>query len=518
MTEQAILPGLWPIPGDGVLARQGDLVLLIHPAGGAFTDRLLSLLTEVARTGGDGLRFTGLVSAEFDNDAVAADPSAGQPGPAVVAFGPAGPGTAIAVYGVGWADVTTGYGPQRLTTGQPYGRLRSVLPSPATAISAGVQAAADGGETDPYMRLADGMVRAVGLVFAPAGAGGEPAAVPAQAALAQPGDAEPADGSADHIAPDIAGYAAPDGGAPDAGLGAPAAAIPMPGSAEPALEPSGAAAPEPALEPASAAQPEPFSEPPRTRRPDPSTSPPGSSQPSPRRPPPNRSCRRCRAPAAWAAAWTRPSRACRAMRCPAMASSTWAPKLRASSTPTPKLRAPSTPARAICPPRCPPSCRPRSRPPSWRASSARTGTSTIRRRGTAPSAGIGLSPSASTQQGMRPPLGALILDDGSMCQLDADCIIGREPTLDSAVAEGRARPLRVTDASGVVSRMHARVELEGWQAFITDLHSANGTQILRPGDRHPTSLEPGTRVPLPGGTQIRLGGEFGLEYDAHRHA
>ena len=43
-----VLPGLWPIHGDGVLARQGDLVLLIHPAGGAFTDRLLDLLAGAA--------------------------------------------------------------------------------------------------------------------------------------------------------------------------------------------------------------------------------------------------------------------------------------------------------------------------------------------------------------------------------------------------------------------------------------------------------------------------------------
>ena len=41
MTEHGVLPGLWPIHGDGVLARQGDLVLLIHPAGGVFTDDLI---------------------------------------------------------------------------------------------------------------------------------------------------------------------------------------------------------------------------------------------------------------------------------------------------------------------------------------------------------------------------------------------------------------------------------------------------------------------------------------------
>lgn len=454
MTEQAILPGLWPIPGDGVLARQGDLVLLIHPAGGAFTDRLLSLLTEVARTGGDGLRFTGLVSAEFDRDAAAADSASAQPGPAVVAFGPAGHGTAIAVYGAGWAEVTTGYGAQRLTTGQPYGRLRSVLPSPATAISAGVQAAADGGETDPYMRLADGMVRAVGLVFAPAGTGQEPGSPPQAAA-----------GLGQHVAPGLADNAAPS---------SPAAPEPFPGLIEDQAPDAGYLATR--LEPAVA--------PPVS----------GPYPPSPEPPLPGS---------------------------PGGGPDPLVPGLPGDEVAGYGAQYPGTEAQSV--PHPGPADLPAELPSSIPPAIVE-GVYCANGHFNDPQArdcavcGGGLSPSASWQQGLRPPLGALILDDGSMCQLDADCIIGREPTLDTAVAEGRARPLRVTDASGVVSRMHARVELDGWQAFITDLHSANGTQILRPGERHPTSLEPGVRVPLPGGTQIRLGGEFGLEYDAHRHA
>ena len=121
------------------------------------------------------------------------------------------------------------------------------------------------------------------------------------------------------------------------------------------------------------------------------------------------------------------------------------------------------------------------------------------------------------QPGKRPPLGVLILSDGSVCQLDADYVIGREPTLDNAVAEGRARPLRLMGASGVVSRIHARVELDGWQVFICDLNSANGTQVLLPGERNPITLQPGVRTPMVAGTQIRLGGEYGLQYDSHRH-
>jgi hypothetical protein len=121
------------------------------------------------------------------------------------------------------------------------------------------------------------------------------------------------------------------------------------------------------------------------------------------------------------------------------------------------------------------------------------------------------------QRGKRPPLGVLILSDGSVCQLDADYVIGREPTLDSAVAEGRARPLRLIGASGAVSRIHARVELDGWQVFISDLNSANGTQIIPPGHRNAVTLKPGARGLLVAGAQIRLGGEYVLRYDSHRH-
>ena len=73
-------------------------------------------------------------------------------------------------------------------------------------------------------------------------------------------------------------------------------------------------------------------------------------------------------------------------------------------------------------------------------------------------------------------------------------------------------------ASGVVSRIRARVELDGWQVFLTDLNSANGAQVLMPGERNPVNLQPGVQEPrFQAGAQIRLGGEYGLRYDSHRH-
>ena len=87
----------------------------------------------------------------------------------------------------------------------------------------------------------------------------------------------------------------------------------------------------------------------------------------------------------------------------------------------------------------------------------------------------------------------------------------------AALKQQRPAVLWLTGASGVVSRIHARVELDGWQVFLSDLNSANGTQVLLPGERTPVSLQPGVRTALVPGAQIRLGGEYGLQYDSHRH-
>ena len=104
------------------------------------------------------------------------------------------------------------------------------------------------------------------------------------------------------------------------------------------------------------------------------------------------------------------------------------------------------------------------------------------------------------QRRERPPLGVLMLDDGSGFTLDADYVIGREPLLDGDVMAGRARPLRICDPDGSVSRLHLRISLVGWQVEITDLgsvngsvlHSADGERALVPFE--PTVIEPGVRI------------------------
>src|SRR5262249_45313278 len=117
--------------------------------------------------------------------------------------------------------------------------------------------------------------------------------------------------------------------------------------------------------------------------------------------------------------------------------------------------------------------------------------------------------------GRRPPLGVLVLDDGAVLQLDSDYVIGREPTLDASVALGKARPLRTAEGAGAVSRVHARIQLDGWRVLVTDLGSKNGTRIRLPGHAADQELIPDTPAQLLPGSQVDLGGS-GFRYESHR--
>ncbi|MFY9929657.1 MAG: FHA domain-containing protein [Streptosporangiaceae bacterium] len=411
MSGHGVLPGLWPIQGDGVLARQRDLVLLVHPVGGPLADRLLDLLADAARADEGGRHFTERVSAAFDSDAAEADTARNKPSPAAVAFGPDGAGTAIALYGTAWAEVATAYGVQRLTAGEPYGRLRCVLPSKAITIRAGAhEGDADAG-TDPYLRIADGIVRAVALVYSPEDAAGAKAAerderaVPGRAAAAEAADlGEP-------VTPDT-------GSRPShAAVASDFTSVSFVGGQADGDVPQREPLP---LGP----------EPPDEKHP-------GSAETKP-------------------------------------------PHVTGVYCKNGHFDDPEARYCAVC--------------------------------------GIGMAQrTKARRKGKRPPLGVLILNDGSVFELDTDYVIGREPSLHTSVADGSARPLRLADTEGVVSRIHARVELDGWQVYISDLNSANGTQILLPGETDGTLLVAGVRTPIVAGTEVRLGPDHGFRYDSHRH-
>ena len=458
MSDHGVLPGLWPIQGDGVLARQRDLVLLIHPAGGPLADRLLDLLADAARANEGGRRFADLVSAEFDSDAAEADAARNKPGPAAVAFGPDGAGTAITLYGTAWAEVTTAYGVQRLTAGEPYGRLRCVLPSRAITIRAGAHVGDADAGTDPYLRIADGIVRAVALVYSPEDAVGAKAAERGeQAASGRPAAADP--GHDEQAAPGRPAAADP-GHDEQAAPGRPAAADPghdeqaapgRPAAADPGHDEQ--AAPDAGSRPSYAAVASDFISVPLVPGEEDSDVPRREPLPLGPEPPDEKQLGSAEAER---------------------------PEVTGVYCKNGHFDDPEARYCAVC--------------------------------------GIGMAQlTKEGRKGKRPPLGVLILNDGSVFELDADYVIGREPSLHTSVADGSARPLRLADTQGVVSRIHARVELDGWQVYISDLNSANGTQILLPGETDGKPLVPGVRTPIVAGTEVRLGRDHGFRYDSHRH-
>ena len=108
-------------------------------------------------------------------------------------------------------------------------------------------------------------------------------------------------------------------------------------------------------------------------------------------------------------------------------------------------------------------------------------------------------------EGLRPPLGVLLLDDGTAYSLEDDYVLGREPDLSEAVASGRARALKVDDGTGKISRVHARVGLKEWEVVITDLGSHNGTRVFNPGDTNWTTLGANESVVLQPGGHVVVG-------------
>lgn len=120
---------------------------------------------------------------------------------------------------------------------------------------------------------------------------------------------------------------------------------------------------------------------------------------------------------------------------------------------------------------------------------------------------------SAVQPGPRPSLGVLVLDDGNVFGLETDYVLGREPHNDPEVAGGGARPLRVADPDGIVSRRHVRVALNGWDVEVVDLGSANGTTVEVPGEPEPRSIVPHQPVVIVPGTRVNMGRRW-FRYEA----
>jgi hypothetical protein len=109
-------------------------------------------------------------------------------------------------------------------------------------------------------------------------------------------------------------------------------------------------------------------------------------------------------------------------------------------------------------------------------------------------------------EAQRPPVGLLVFDDGATYTVDAEYLMGRMPEADPRVASGALRSLALEDSSGAVSRVHAQIVVDGWEALLVDVGSRNGTFVSPPGEQGWTQLPTGETHRLVPGTRVRIGG------------
>ena len=119
--------------------------------------------------------------------------------------------------------------------------------------------------------------------------------------------------------------------------------------------------------------------------------------------------------------------------------------------------------------------------------------------------------------GLRPPLGVIVLDDGAVFQLDSDYLLGRDPASDERVRSEEVRSIAVQDQSNQISRVHARIELRGWDPVLIDNESTNGTFVNPPKTADWLQLPSGGEHVLTQGTRVRIGHRT-LAFNTHAGA
>lgn len=106
----------------------------------------------------------------------------------------------------------------------------------------------------------------------------------------------------------------------------------------------------------------------------------------------------------------------------------------------------------------------------------------------------------------RPVLAVLRPSSGSAVDIDRAVLIGRSPTATRVAREQLPRLLTVPSPSHDISRTHVQVAPDGWELAVTDLHSTNGTTLVRPGaEIERERLTPGETVAVEIGNILDLG-------------
>lgn len=506
-------PGLHPVSGEGVLARAGSLVLLCSTDDEASVDGLLAALDKAA-SAEDGTALADGVTAALD----------GTSGVGAVAFGPVGRSVLVAVFGHAWADVATEYGEQRLALRGSGDGVRIVLPGTLLSIKAGLGHVADLVHQQ-WGNLEHGSVHAGGLVYVPAPEAAAPAVEAGQPAVEPEPEPEPEPVPEPVLEPEPLAAGAVVEEPAEESAEEPDAVPPQPETeVSPVPAPVGLSKPE---EPLAAPVPAPEPPPPAPAPELPPVQPapdlmaamvaePAQPQPQPEPQPaePPQNDLLMPPPVAPAMPTVSPPSIPDVDRSQPFASVS----LLASAAPPVETRAPLPVATPM------PEPAPEAAPPPHPVEDHGVqvlGVYCKNGHFDDPSArycavcGISMAQlTLAPKLGPRPPLGVLVLDDGSIFSLQTDYVVGRDPSRDERVLAGSARPLRLDDPKGLISRAHCLIHLEGWQVQVVDLASANGTGVYGPGDAAWQVAPRMSAVTIRPGTQVGFG-QRQLRFESH---
>ena len=112
----------------------------------------------------------------------------------------------------------------------------------------------------------------------------------------------------------------------------------------------------------------------------------------------------------------------------------------------------------------------------------------------------------------RPALGVLRLGSGEVITLDRGVVLGRSPELPDGDSADRPHVLRLTSPENDISRTHAEVVLDGWNVYVRDFGSVNGTTVTLPG-QPPERLRENNPQLIENGTVITLADEVSLTFE-----
>lgn len=117
--------------------------------------------------------------------------------------------------------------------------------------------------------------------------------------------------------------------------------------------------------------------------------------------------------------------------------------------------------------------------------------------------GVGMDRSTRIlTDGIRPSLGSLVMDDGTVFDLDTDQVIGSDPEQAGSVADGDADPIVIDDPDGQVAPVHAEVRLVGWDVTLVPRAE---TFVQTPATSRWAPARLHEAVPLPPGSRIAVG-------------